>query len=119
MRAPWSVIVVCLVAFGGAGRADARGEPHGPRPACRIAPEGFAHAVATRPVLHAISTRVRADDRRRPPGPPASSVPPVALAAALAFRAPPRGALAVPSVAPARADTCFVATGSARGPPIA
>jgi hypothetical protein len=116
MRAPWSVIVVCLVAFGGAGRADARGEPPGPSSACRIAPEGFAHAVATRPVLHAISTRVRADDRRRSL---LSSVPPVALAAALAFRAPPRGALAVPSVAPAHADICFVATGSARGPPIA
>ena len=115
MRALCSVIVVCLVALGGAGRADGRREPRGPVPACRAAPEGVAPAVATRPVLHAVSARGRAD-RRLLPVPPVVSV---VLGAAVSFHTPPRRALAVPSVAPARAVVRLIATGSARGPPIA
>ena len=110
MRVVWSIVVACLVAMGGVARADARCEPRAPSIAQVETAVAVIHAVATRPVSHITSTRTRGVERR---------LPAAALPAAFMFHAPPQRAVVELPLAASRVVPRLLATGSARGPPIA
>ena len=110
MRAVWSIFVVCLVAAGGVARAEPRCEPRVSSIARSDTADAVIHAVTARPASHIASTRTRSVERR---------LPPAALAAAFAFRAPPQRAVVEPRFAAGRIALRLLVTRSARGPPIA
>jgi hypothetical protein len=106
MRALWSVVVVCLVAVGGVGCAEAHSAVRATSLA-RLAPA--APGAALRAQLHAARGRGHAVEHR---------LPPVALSGAFSLPPPPLRAVAQPRLACGRAAAFPVLTGSARGPPI-
>jgi hypothetical protein len=110
MRVVWSLVVACIVAMGGVARADSRCEPRPPTIAQAETAVAVIHAAATQPVSHIASTRTRGVERR---------LPPAALPAGFTFRAPPQRAVVELPLAAARVVPRLLATGSARGPPIA
>jgi hypothetical protein len=112
MRVVWSLIVASTVALGGVARADSRCEPRAAAIAQAETVVAVIHAVATRPVSHLASTRTRTRGVER-------RLPAAALAAAFVLRAPPRRVVVELPLAAACVASRLLATGSARGPPIA
>jgi hypothetical protein len=110
MRVVWSIFVVCLVAAGGVARAEPRCESRAPSIARSEAADAVIHAVSARPSSHIASTRTRSLERR---------LPPAALHAAFALRAPSQRVVVELPLAEGRAALRLLATASARGPPIA
>jgi hypothetical protein len=110
MRAPWSIVVVCLVAACGAAPAAARPEPRTTSITEVASNPGIARAAAARPALHAVTRRARE---------PGGQLPPVALATASSPLAPDHRVIAPARFAPDRVIASVIRTGSARGPPIA
>lgn len=111
MHAVWTLAVACLVALGGPARASVRVAPRTVivLEAHDASPAGL-HAIASHRHGPAAAARARGLERR---------LPPAALPAAPALIAPPRHALVERDAGDARSTTRPIATGSARGPPIA
>ena len=109
MTAVWSLIVACLVAFGGVGRVEARVEPAVTTVTSARAVVAVVHGVAARPASH-IAAPARGLERRLP----LAIVP-----AAFSLRTPSLRAQVLPRLAVRDAAVRVVTTGSARGPPIA
>ncbi|HEU4729879.1 MAG TPA: hypothetical protein VFT22_18410 [Kofleriaceae bacterium] len=105
MRALWSLVVVCLVAAGGVGRADAR-LPRTAAMAQRVSPLERAQAIR---VASHVGARLRASARH---------LPPAVLAARPSVGLPSTRVLAPGSVASEQVPGRLLLTGSARGPPI-
>lgn len=110
MRVVWSILVVCVVAAGGVARAEVQCEPRAPSIACSETAVAVIHAAAARAASHTASPRVRGVERR---------LQPAALPAAFVLRVPPQRVVVEPRLATGRIASCPLATGSARGPPIA
>lgn len=110
MTAVWSLIVACLVAFGGVGRVEARVEPAVAAVTSARAVVAVVHGVAARPASHITAPRARGLERRLP----LATVP-----ADFSLPTPSLRAQVQPRLAVRRAAARLIATGSARGPPIA
>lgn len=110
MTAVWSLLVACLVAFGGVGRVEVRVEPAVAAVTSARAVVAVVHAVVARPASHIAAPRARGLERRLP----LATVP-----AAFSLPTPSLCAHVEPRVAARHAAVRRIATGSARGPPIA
>src|ERR1043165_9194062 len=110
MTGVWSIIVACLVAFGGVGRGEPRGEPAVAMATSGKATIAVVHTVAARSASHIAAQRGRGLERR---------LPLATLPAALSLHTPSLRSLVQPCLAVRGAAVRRIATGSARGPPIA
>src|SRR5215470_6530516 len=110
MTAAWSIIVACLVALGGVGRGEPRGESAVAMAISGKATVAVVHTVAARSASPIAAPRARGHERR---------LPLATLPAAVSLHAPSLRSLVQPCLAVRGAAVRRIATGSARGPPIA